>query len=110
MTQWEASGCPDSKARQPNGYFSPLNCGVLTRPFLAWQRHPTLILGIPSPSHYTGTAFAVSDRRADKPRNLPIERAARMGLILTVILVLSGTFAALALFFVLVVMIANKIR
>ena len=29
MTQWEVSGCPDAKARQPNGYFSPLACGVL---------------------------------------------------------------------------------
>src|SRR5439155_20332194 len=29
MTQWEVSGCHDAKARQPNGYFSPLACGVL---------------------------------------------------------------------------------
>ncbi len=32
MTQWEVSGCPDAKARQPNGYFSPLDCGVLPQP------------------------------------------------------------------------------
>ena len=32
MTQWEVSGCPDAKARQPNGYFSPLACGVLPQP------------------------------------------------------------------------------
>jgi hypothetical protein len=32
MTQWEVSGCPDAKIRQPNGYFSPLACGVLPQP------------------------------------------------------------------------------